>query len=79
MKRYKIKSLEKISFTFARISTWTGYLIALLAVFLFVVENDPEVVNLVPVAQLFFEAAKITVELEKNTEKSNKFSNPNHN
>ena len=72
MKRKKNKFSGKICYTFARISTLTGYIIGLLAVFSLSVNQDPQGVELVPLAKLFFEAAKITVELEKNTAKCNK-------
>ena len=65
MKRNTIKTSEKISYTFARISTLTGYIIGLLAVFLFAVNKEPQRIDLIPVARLFVEAAKITLELEK--------------
>ncbi|MEM7553847.1 MAG: hypothetical protein AAF378_07065 [Cyanobacteria bacterium P01_A01_bin.84] len=67
MKRQKIKFSETISYTFARLSTYTGYAICVLAVFIFVVHQDPKGIDLVPVANLFFEAAKISVGLEKDT------------
>lgn len=67
----------KIGYAFARISTLTGYIIALLAAFSFSVNKDPKgAVELVPLAKLFFEAAKITVELESKREESNKPQNP---
>ena len=70
MKRKKNKFSGKICYTFARISTLTGYIIGLLAVFSLSVNQDPQGVELVPLAKLFFEAAKITMELEKSNQKS---------
>ena len=70
MKRKKNKFSGKICYTFARISTLTGYIIGLLAVFSLSVIQDPQGVELVPLAKLFFEAAKITMELEKSNQKS---------
>ena len=70
MKRNTIKSSQKISYAFARVSTRTGCIIGLLAVFLFAVKNEPQGIDLIPVAKLFFEAAKITMELEKSNQKS---------
>jgi hypothetical protein len=75
MKRNTIKSSEKISYIFARISTYTGYMIGLLAVFLFTVHKDPQGINLIPVANVFFEAAKITIELEEGMKESDKCLN----
>ncbi|MGB3654592.1 MAG: hypothetical protein WBA41_25750 [Rivularia sp. (in: cyanobacteria)] len=72
MKRNTSKSSEKISYIFVRLSTWTGYIIALLAVFLVAINKNPEGINLIPVANLFFEAAKITMELEEGVKESNK-------
>ena len=70
MKRKKNKFSGKICYTFARISTLTGYIIGLLAVFSLSVNQDPQGGELVPLAKLFFEAAKITMELEKSNQKS---------
>lgn len=72
MKREKNKFSAKISCTFARISTWTGYTVGLLAVILFTVNKDPKFIELVSISKFFLEAAKITVELEENTNKFNK-------
>lgn len=72
MKRNTSKSSEKISYIFVRLSTWTGHIIGLLAVFLVAINKNPEGINLIPVANLFFEAAKITMELEEGVKESNK-------
>lgn len=77
MKLNKIKSSEKFRYTFARLSMWMGYLISLFAIFLFAVENDPKKTDLIPVAQLFFEGAKISMQLEREMKKPNKPSNKN--
>jgi hypothetical protein len=77
MKLNKIKSSQKFSYTFARLSMCMGYLISLSAVFLFAVENDPKGINLIPVAQLFFEGAKISMHLEREMKKPNKLLNKN--
>ena len=75
MKLNRIKSSEKFRCTFARLSMSMGYLIGLFAVFLFAVENDPKGIDLIPVAQLFFEGAKISMQLERDMKKSNKPAN----
>lgn len=72
MKLNKIKSSEKFSYSFARLSIWMGYLISLFAVFLFALENDPKKIDLIPVAQLFFEGAKISMQIEREMKKPNK-------
>ncbi len=72
MKRNKIKSSQKFTYIFVHLSKWTGYLVALLAVFIFVVNKNPEGVNLIPVARFFFEAAKISLELEGGIKKFDK-------
>jgi hypothetical protein len=73
MKRHQIDSfVRNFDHIFARLSTYIGCGIALLTVFIFVVNKDPEGINLVPVAKLFFEAAKISVEWQKDTKKLDK-------
>ncbi|MDJ0619882.1 MAG: hypothetical protein QNJ63_24595 [Calothrix sp. MO_192.B10] len=75
MKRNRNNSSEKFRYTFARLSTWTGYFIGLLVLFILMVNKNPEAINLVPVAKLFFEAAKISVELQKDIKKLDKPAN----
>ncbi|MCJ8281400.1 MAG: hypothetical protein MJK14_16410 [Rivularia sp. ALOHA_DT_140] len=70
MKRNSSKSSEKISYIFVRLSTWTGYIVGLLAIFLFALNKHTEGVNLISVAHLFFEAAQINVELEESIKKN---------
>jgi hypothetical protein len=69
------ESTKKINYVFARVSTYTGYMIGLLAVFLFTVSKDPEGIRLIPIANLFFEAAKITMQLEEVMKESDKCLN----
>lgn len=71
MKRNTIKSSKKFCYVFVHLSKWTAYIIGLLAAFLIIVSKQPEAVNLLPVAQWFLEAAKISVDLNEDMEKLN--------
>ncbi|MEO1429139.1 MAG: hypothetical protein AAFV71_08770 [Cyanobacteria bacterium J06633_8] len=70
MKLPKFKFSETISCNFSRLSRWTGYVISLAIVFFVVTEEAPKAMDLMPVAKMLFEAAKISITLEKKSIKT---------
>ena len=59
--------VSKFDHLFSRLSKWTAYTIGLYATFTLTVQQNPLGVHLIPLAELFIQAAKIeVVEQNKN-------------
>lgn len=51
---------------FTHLSTYTGYAVGLIATWM-VLTNNPQAIGLTPVARLFLDAAKISRQVQKDT------------
>ncbi|AKG24875.1 hypothetical protein [Calothrix sp. 336/3] len=66
----------KFDHLFSRLSKWTAYGIGLYAAFTLTVQQNPQGVHLIPLAEIFVQAAKIeVVEQKKNGQPGDR---PNH-
>jgi hypothetical protein len=64
-KSHNSRNLPKFDYLFSCVSKYTGFALGLYAAFTLTVKDDPQGVHLIPLAELFVQAAQIEV-VEKN-------------
>lgn len=67
--------VSKFNQIFPSLSKWTAYAIGLVAAFTITVKHDPQGVNLIPLAEVFVQAAQVRVVEQK---KKGKLDNPDN-